>query len=182
MSGIRMALSLVPAFSAGLVLPVFGQDTQAIIGDALSAAPPQIAANAKVMTMEGETLKEGDGAYTCFPGVEGGPGPMCLDSEWMRWADAWMNKKDSFQPNGVGLAYMLAGDMPGGGASNIDPFAMEATPDNEWVTEGPHLMVILPDPAALEAIPTDPDAGVPYVMWKGTPYAHIMVPVAERPQ
>ena len=32
----------------------------------------------------------------------------------------------------------------------------------------------------LEAFPTDPDNGGPYVMWKGTPYAHLMVPIGSR--
>lgn len=34
-----------------------------------------------------------------------------------------------------------------------------------------------PDDAALDALPTDPYGGGPYVMWKGTPYAHVMIPV-----
>lgn len=169
------------ALSVSVGASAWADEKQAAIDDALRAAPDQIAEAAKVMNMEGELLREGDGAYTCFPGVQGGPGPMCLDAEWMRWADAWMNKKE-FEPQAVGLAYMLAGDMPGGGASNIDPFATEATDDNQWVVEGPHLMLILPDAAALDAITTDPDAGVPYVMWHGTPYAHVMVPVAPRPE
>jgi hypothetical protein len=38
-------------------------------------------------------------------------------------------------------------------------------------------MVITPDAAALSALPTDPAGGGPWVMWPGTPYAHIMVPV-----
>jgi hypothetical protein len=71
---------------------------------------------------------------------------------------------------------MLAGDE---GASNIDPFAEGPTDDNEWVVEGPHLMIIVP-PELLEGFPTDPDNGGPYVMWKGTPYAHLMVPVGAR--
>jgi hypothetical protein len=154
-------------------------DTQAMIEDALSAAPPQIAENATVMTGSGEVLREGDGDYTCFPS-NGPTGAMCLDAEWLRWADAWMNKKD-FEPKTMGLAYMLAGDPPEGGASNIDPFATEATSDNEWVVEGPHLMVIAPPGSGLDDLTTDPHAGGPYVMWKGTPYAHIMVPVAARP-
>lgn len=162
------------------VAPVFAQDKEAQIKDALSAAPPAITENATVMTMEGEVLREGSGDYTCFPGVEAGPGPMCLDEEWMRWADAWMNKKE-FTPSRMAIAYMLSGDMPGGGASNIDPFATEPTDDNQWVVEGPHLMVIGPDPVT-EGVTTDPDAGVPYVMWEGTPYEHIMVPVAPRPK
>jgi hypothetical protein len=175
---IRLAAAII---AIGWVLPAFGQDNQAAIDEALSAGPPQITADAKVMTMSGEVLREGEGDYTCFPGVEGGAGPMCLDAEWMRWADAWMNKKE-FAPQRLGIAYMLGGDMPDGGASNIDPFATEATTDNQWVVEGPHLMLIHPDAAALDTMNTDPDAGIPYVMWKGTPYAHIMVPVAPRPQ
>ena len=37
-------------------------------------------------------------------------------------------------------------------------------------------MIIGPDPAGLEGISTDPHNGGPYVMWKGTDYAHIMIP------
>jgi hypothetical protein len=29
----------------------------------------------------------------------------------------------------------------------------------------------------LASLPTDPNNGGPWVMWKGTKYAHIMVPV-----
>ena len=34
----------------------------------------------------------------------------------------------------------------------------------------------------LDALPTDPNNGGPWVMWKGTKYAHIMVPVKEMPK
>jgi hypothetical protein len=40
-------------------------------------------------------------------------------------------------------------------------------------------MIIAP-PELLEAFPTDPNSGGPYVMWAGTPYAHLMVPVGSR--
>jgi hypothetical protein len=39
-------------------------------------------------------------------------------------------------------------------------------------------MMFVPDPKQLEGITADHTAGGPYVMWKGTPYAHIMMPVA----
>ncbi len=39
-------------------------------------------------------------------------------------------------------------------------------------------MILVPDPAALEGISTDLKDPV-YVMWKDTPYAHIMVKVGE---
>jgi len=178
---IRCAVAIVAA-TVSLPATLRAQDTQALIENALSAAPPAVAANATVMNMKGEVLRPGDGEYTCFPfeGPGTGTDSMCLDGEWMRWADAWMNKKD-FKAEKFGLAYMLAGDAPTGGASNIDPFATAATADNQWVIEGPHVMIIVPDPALLESLPTDPNAGGPYVMWKGTPYAHIMMPTGPRP-
>lgn len=40
-------------------------------------------------------------------------------------------------------------------------------------------MILVPDPKALEDLSTNPKDPV-YVMWKGTPYAHIMVQVTER--
>ena len=176
--------TLIATLAASLAWPgpLSGQDNQALIANALSAAPPAITGNATVMNMKGDVLRQGDGAYTCFPfeGPGTGTDAMCLDGEWMRWADAWMHKAD-FKADKFGLAYMLAGDAPTGGASNIDPFATAATADNQWVIEGPHVMIIVPDPALLEGISTDPNAGGPYVMWKGTPYAHIMMPVGPRP-
>lgn len=149
-------------------------DKMALIKDAMSAAPDSIAKNATIMDWSGNTLQKGTNGYTCYPTPPNlnGTAPMCLDKPWMAWADAWMNKKP-FKASSVGTAYMLAGD---GGASNIDPFAKGPTPDNQWVVEGPHLMTIVPDAAALEGISTDPKNGGPYVMWKGTPYAHIMIP------
>ena len=99
--------------------------------------------------------------------------PMCFDAVWEEWAPAWVNKKP-FKTSKVGMAYMLMGDN---GASNKDPYAAEPTADNDWVVEGPHLMILVPDPKMLDGVSTDPHNGGPYVMWKGTPYAHIMVPV-----
>jgi len=46
----------------------------------------------------------------------------------------------------------------------------------DWLMDGPHIMVIAPDPAMFDAYPTDHRVGEPYVMWAGTPYAHLMVP------
>src|SRR5262249_23268946 len=106
-----------------------------------------------------------------------GKSPMCLDKAWQGWADAWINHKD-FKAEKVGIAYMLEGDT---GASNTDPYAQARTSGNNWVVSGPHTMVLVPDPNQLEGLSTDPNNGGPFVMWKGTPYAHIMVPVGKHP-
>lgn len=146
-----------------------------LIEDALSAAPIAMRDKVTVVGWDKTVLRKGSNNYTCFPTPPHltGKAPMCMDGPWMEWADAWMNKKP-FQAKAMGISYMLAGDE---GASNIDPYAKGKTNDNQWVKEGPHLMIITPDKALLDALPTDPHNGGPYVMWKGTPYVHIMIPV-----
>lgn len=157
-------------------------DKDALIKDALSAAPPLIKQDAKVMDWDGKVLKEGSGDYTCLPTHPdkrkvGGKEPMCLDKVWLALGDAWMNKKP-FEATSVGIGYMMNGDA---GASNTDPYATKPTSDNQWIAEGAHVMVVVPDEKALEGLSTDPKSGGAYVMWKGTPYVHIMVPVGDRP-
>lgn len=156
--------------------------TQALIEEALSAAPPQVAGKATVIDLEGNVLREGSGEYTCLPAPPGFGGPMCHDEQFMAWMQAMMNGEPEPPTTAMGTSYMLAGDSPKGGASNIDPAARTPTADNQWVVEGPHVMVIMPDPASLKGLPTTPQANGPYVMWPDSPYAHIMWPVAERPK
>ena len=155
---------------------VADEKADALIIDALSAAPSSLRKEVAVVDWEGNVLRQGSGNYTCFPTPPQlqGKAPMCLDGPWMTWADAWTNKKD-FKVSSIGISYMLAGDQ---GASNIDPYAKGPTKDNQWVKEGPHLMIIVPDSSLLSGLSTDPHNGGPYVMWKGTPYEHIMIPVS----
>ncbi len=175
----KWSLSLGALAAASVLLPIIvsAGDHSEAVADALSAAWPGMADEATVVDWEGNVLREGSNGYTCFPTppMLTGTAPMCMDGEWMEWADAWANKKE-FTADTLGISYMLAGDE---GASNIDPYAEGPTDDNEWIKEGPHLMIVAP-PKLLEAFPTDPYNGGPYVMWKGTPYAHLMVPIGSR--
>ena len=161
--------------------PAAAQDKQALIESALSAASPTVVEAATVKDSKGNVLKEGSGDYTCFPREGAGQSPLCVDDVWAGWLDAYVNEKP-FAASEVGISYMLAGDAADGGASNIDPYAKEPTADNQWIVEGPHIMILVPDPALLEALPAEPGSGEPYVMWKDTPYAHIMVPTGSRPE
>lgn len=87
-------------------------------------------------------------------------------------------RREQLTAGPVGIAYMLKGDK---GASNTDPFATAPTATNQWVVSPAHLMVLTPDTNQLAALPTDPHNGGPWVMWKGTKYAHIMVPTVPMP-
>jgi hypothetical protein len=156
-------------------------DEAALIEDALSAAPPNLKDTVTVKDFEGNVLRAGTGNYTCYPAPEGIAGPMCVDDEWQRWMAAWM-AQEPFTPSRLAIAYMMAGDSADGGASNINPFDGEPTADNDWIVEGPHVMIIVPDQSVLEGLPITTDTDEPYVMWSGTDYAHIMLPVDLRPE
>ena len=151
-------------------------DTE-LIAEAESAAPESVTENATIKTSEGRVLREGSNSWTCYPG-SGAIGPMCNESQWDELIGAVMTQAP-IDVQKFSLSYMMAGEGEALGVSNVDPFATEPTDDNQWVKEGPHLMILVPDQALLEGISTDPTDPV-YVMWKGTPYAHIMVKVADQ--
>jgi hypothetical protein len=157
------------------------------IQNAMSAAPDSVSSGATIMdwpATEGGKfvqLRAGKNGWVCYPSTPAATGavgqdPMCLDPEFQKWAGAWMTK-GAPKLSGVGVAYMLKGDR---GASITDPFAKTAEAAKnaqDWVVAGPHIMVTTPNTASLNALPGVPTGGTPWVMWKGTPYAHIMVPV-----
>jgi hypothetical protein len=150
------------------------------VASAESAAPAAIAHNASVVTVDAQgamtTLRKGTNGWTCMPDAPDtpGPDPMCFDQNAANWVQAWVGHKPP-PANAVGLMYMLEG---GTDASNTDPYAKQPTADNDWVKTGPHIMVVgSKDILAGHPAGAKPDTTVPYVMWAGTPYAHLMVPV-----
>lgn len=176
-------ISIVATTVIGIVLMATecfaGMDgtKQAKIARAMQAAPLSISKNATVMDSDGTVLRVGSNNWYCLP--TSGPGsdhPMCNDTVWMRLMDAF-SEKGVFKTDRIGISYMLAGDD---NVNNADPFDTRQDPGETWVQEGPHLMIIVPDPKMLEGISDDPENGGPYIMWGGTPYAHIMVPVGPR--
>lgn len=158
------------------------------ITDALSAGPLSITAQASVVDWprsrnepQFTELRAGSNGWACLPtpvslAAKGLRWPTCYDGEGMKWLRALLFKEE-VRLDGMGMTYMLQG-YPG--ASAIDPYASGPTPENEWVVGGqPELMVFVPDPKHLDHYPGKPGSGGPWVMWKGTPYAHLMVPVAK---
>jgi hypothetical protein len=152
-----------------------------LIDSAMQAAPAKVAHDATIVAMDDKggmrTLREGHNGFTCMPDnpTTPGPDPMCLDNAAMDWAKAWMGKQPP--PAGkIGLMYMLSG---GTDASNVDPYATAPTQSNHWVETGPHVMIVGADASFYAMYPHEasPDTAMPYVMWAGTPYQHLMVPV-----
>jgi hypothetical protein len=149
------------------------------IRSAQSAAPASVADHATVADFDGTILREGANGWVCMPDMPDVPNnsPMCLDATWREVIDAWQNRREP-RFTGIGISYMLQGDMP---VSNTDPFAEGPSTENQWIQLGePHIMVVVSDHGMLEGMSVEPANGGPWVMWKGTPYAHIMVPTVPR--
>lgn len=166
---------------AGLTLCAFtaqAEDHGALIERARSAAPAMVSADATIM-YRGEVLVEGNNGWVCLPETLPDDGsPMCNDAVWMEMMQA-VGSKAPYEAKQMGFSYMLQGDGPQGGVSNSDPYHADHLNAKDFIREGPHLMIIVPGDMAQD-ITDDPHSGGPYVMWKGTPYAHIMVPIGDR--
>ena len=158
-----------------------GTPDEQAIASAESAAPAAISKAATIVAMNADgsmrELRKGSNGFTCMgdnPATPG-PDPMCGDANAMEWAAAWIGKKTP--PAGkVGFMYMLAGGTDG---SNTDPHATQPTAGNDWIKTGPHVMIVGAK-GMMGGYPTaaSPDTAQPYVMWAGTLYEHLMLPVS----
>ena len=148
----------------------------------MSAAPASIAHDAAIVTGEADgtmkTLRKGTNGWTCMPDSpdDAGPRPDVHGRQCRRNGRRPGSGNKPPPAGTVGVMYMLEG---GTDASNTDPYATKPTADNDWVKTGPHIMIV-GSKEILAGHPSGakPDTSAPYVMWAGTPYAHLMVPVA----
>lgn len=152
-----------------------------LIKSAMRAAPAAVSRHATIIAVEAggkmRTLRKGTNGFTCMPDnpATPGPDPMCMDANAMEWVHAWMTHA-SPTPGKVGFMYMLEG---GTDASNTDPYADKPTSENHWIKTGSHVMIVGAASSFLDQYPkaAAPDTSTPYIMWAGTPYQHLMVPV-----
>lgn len=169
------------AYGQGKSPPAAAADKD-LIASALTAAPPGVANGATIVVMAPDgktmrTLRAGKNGFTCMPDnpATPGPDPMCMDKNAMDWVHAWVGRQPPATGK-IGFMYMLAG---GTDASNTDPYATQPQAGKNWVSTGPHVMIVGADAGFYALYPraADPDTSAPYVMWSGTPYQHLMAPI-----
>ena len=151
-----------------------------------TAAPSFIGNKASVATYDGKILREGTNGWTCSPGrplPKGGykdaqdTNASCADIEGFKWVEAYVNgtKPDM---NRDAYIWMLHGDV--GEDNRVSSLyggnKEDAMKMNHFIESGPHLMLMPKDPKTVENFTTDFTTGEPYQMFKGTPYAHLMIP------
>jgi hypothetical protein len=170
---IKILLSLASAMT---ITSLQAGDHAADIASAESAGPASVTANATIMSSDGKVIREGTNGYTCHP-ESPGMGAMCNQAEWNALIGALMNKEE-YDVQAISMSYMLSGEGDAPGVSNSDPYATDPSASDDWVKEGPHLMMLVPDKSLLEGMSRDPKDPV-YVMWGDTPYAHVMIRISE---
>jgi hypothetical protein len=148
--------------------------TQVKIARAMSAGPTDVAKAARIVDTDtqGNTvvLREGSNGFTCNSGnlkVVGEP-PMCVDAASSQWfADAKAHKP---RPTNTvpGITYMLAGATQ---RSDSDP----NDKTSPAITMGPHWMIMWPFDPKTTGLPTTHKSTGAYIMWAGSPYAHLHV-------
>ena len=150
-----------------------------------TSAPNFIGNFATVISASGEVLREGSNGWTCLPFIampkmgfktKNEAAPACADQNAMAWANAYLSQTEPKLEND-GWIWMLHGDT---GVDNFRPYSEgdeKNTDPKDWIYSGAHLMLMPKDPNSLGSQTTDFTTGAPYVMMKGTPYVHLMIPV-----
>jgi hypothetical protein len=147
---------------------------EAVIARALSAAPAHIAKFARVVDMDEKgretVLREGTNGFTCAPGRPGviGNDPFCANAAAMQWGMDMAAGKPKPTNTEPGVMYMLTG---GTDWSASDPHATSGTP----IKEPPHWMIMWPFDAAATGLSTKPKQTGTWIMYAGTPWAHLMI-------
>jgi hypothetical protein len=120
------------------------ESTQTKIARALSAAPPDVAREAKVAEVDSQgrivrVLREGSNGFTCMPGdpKQVGRPAMCEDQASMQWFSDFLQHKPKPTNAVPGIIYMLAGATQ---RSDSDPHDMTSPP----IKVGPHWMIMWP--------------------------------------
>ena len=149
-----------------------------------TAAPAFIGDHATVISASGEVLREGTNGWTCQPLVpmpDGGfadahaTAAACADPNAVAWVQAYIaNKKPELDSDG--WIWMKHGDL---GVDNFKPYTdgQKDAGHKHYIESGAHMMLMPKDPSSLDGQTTDYTSGAPYVMFQGTQFVHLMIPL-----
>lgn len=146
-----------------------------LIRSAVSAAPRDIGDHAAVIAPGANgkmaEIRAGSNGWTCLADEPDTPGldPMCLDKQSMQWLQSLMAHAPKPANTAPGIVYMLQG---GSDISATDPFA---TKTDHFIESPPHYMIMWPYEAKATGFSSAPKKTGTWIMWAGTPYAHLMI-------
>jgi hypothetical protein len=166
---------------------VFGRDTRVLavavssadrtsvqsrIAVAMSGGPANVAKVARVVDHDASgkiiVLREGHNGFTCMPAYGDASPTMCADEASMQWMADFAAHKPKPTNTVPGVTYMLAGATQ---RSDSDPWDTTSP----LIQIGPHWMILWPFDPKTTGLPTTHKPTGAYVMWAGSPYAHLHI-------
>ena len=143
-----------------------------------SGGPAEIATKAAVVRIDPKghatSLRAGSNGFTCFVGVPGDPdAPFCGDKNAYGWIVSAASNQPKPANTAPGIAYMAQGGVHF--ETDTKDVVMMPGANTHPVREPPHWMLMWPFDAATSGLPTKENAGGVYIMFAGTPYAHLMI-------
>jgi hypothetical protein len=151
-----------------------GEQAEVQIARAIAAGPRHVTSSARIVGIDAlgkrMVLREGSNGFTCQPGnpkVLGRPASCSNEAarQWSADLAAHKAKPTNAEP---GIIYMLAGATERNVSSPSDETGSPITIGPQWIIIWP----FDPKTSGLSATPKDTGA---YIMWAGTPYAHLHI-------
>jgi hypothetical protein len=117
-------------------------------------------------------VRPGNNGFTCTLFPDENHIPFCGDRKGFQWMVAAISEQPK-PPTTGGVVYMAKGayhnEMPNG------EIVMRPSAQTKEVKEPPHWMLLTPLDPTTTGIPSHPNAGGSYIMFAGTPFAHLMI-------
>ena len=146
---------------------------------AMNAAPASVSMDATIMVFgpDGTLVeaKKGTNGFTCIPDIGGQeqPDPFCGNAPAMQWVNDLVKGSERPSNTEPGVAYMMQG---GWHWEKDGKIIMDKNETGAMrVKEPPHWMVFWPFGSKDSMLPVVPGKFGAYIMWDGTPYAHLMI-------
>ncbi len=178
----RPHATLYTALWGGLLLPSLGcaqggMSKDQYIKAAQGGAPASISANAAVARIDVKKkavteLRAGTNGFTCGL-LPDDNSPFCGDKNAWAWVAAAFTSQPKPPNTEPGVSYMMQGGTHY--ETSAGEVVMEKSANTRDVKEPPHWMLTWPFDPAASGLPTKPNPGGVYIMFAGTPYAHLMV-------
>lgn len=173
-----IALSASTAFARDKDKGAAGMTDEELIKTALSAAPSHISDNATIVQVDKagkiRTLRQGTNEFTCLPDISAQetPDPFCGDKNAVDWLLSSVRGEPRPANTDAGIGYMAKGGFHWERDGQV---VMPDEPGARRVKEPPHWMVFFPPDTDISSFPVRPGKFGAYVMYEGTPYAHLMI-------
>ena len=160
-----------------------GMSHAQVVQTASSGGPESVSRNATIAWIDSggtaHQMRAGTNGFTCFvlvPDPIGGP--ICADAAGMGWFNAFLTGQSAPPAGAPGVAYMARGGAHYEDAQGnvlVEHDHSPHAPGSRRVVEGPHWMLMYPLDPQLTGLPTRENSSGTYIMFAGTPWAHVMV-------